>query len=457
MDGSKAIQPVKNSGVTTVSPLVLSYLKVLGGHPDEVIASIGRIIEDSPRTSAKIGPKRFYFLTEPDDIENVLVRKAKQCPISSAKHQATSYRPGLKIGNVPYRSEAWKKLQRGLRQYVTRDGLKEQFSSNLAMQAAAEYLRSWDKKTDINVKSETEMLTLKYSWAAFLSETIIDEDAAKITEQARSLNRYLTLSMCMFGRAPTSILKSFSGVSSLVETLDTKLSQAIDTRLEIPPEDRPNDFLGLVIDRNNLDTERNEANQEQALSELTEIIMASTVNSSTTLYWSMHNLSANPEYQQRIRNNANDNNDLNEPAHAATMETLRLYPPVHLLVRKSDSDVQLDEDFTIAKGSYILIPSWYVHRDPRWYPDPDNYNPDENFSPAARNNRPKMSFLSFAGGPHSCPGAGTAGQQISGLLELIYTNYNITSTEEHVPGVVAGAVLDPEPDSRLNIEPIHNP
>jgi cytochrome P450 len=57
---------------------------------------------------------------------------------------------------------------------------------------------------------------------------------------------------------------------------------------------------------------------------------------------------------------------------------------------------------------------WLVHRNPRYFPDPDRFDP-ERFAPDAPP-RPAFSYFPFGGGPRSCVGEGFA--WLAGVLIL---------------------------------------
>jgi cytochrome P450 family 6 len=86
------------------------------------------------------------------------------------------------------------------------------------------------------------------------------------------------------------------------------------------------------------------------------------------------------------------------------METLRIYFSNNI-ERECTKDYKLPgSSFVIPKGMLIIIPASGFHRDGRYFPDPDNFNPDNNFSEQAKANRPSYSFLPFGQGPRACIG-----------------------------------------------------
>ncbi|KAJ0786110.1 putative geraniol 8-hydroxylase [Helianthus annuus] len=70
-------------------------------------------------------------------------------------------------------------------------------------------------------------------------------------------------------------------------------------------------------------------------------------------------------------------------------ETLRLHPPVpFLLPRKIGNEVKLNE-YTIPKGTQVLVNAWAIGRDPSIWKDSQEFRPER--------------FL-FGGGRRICPG-----------------------------------------------------
>ncbi|KAJ8947558.1 hypothetical protein NQ318_005038, partial [Aromia moschata] len=86
------------------------------------------------------------------------------------------------------------------------------------------------------------------------------------------------------------------------------------------------------------------------------------------------------------------------------LETLRLYPPVPLIGRIVNEDVQLvSGDYIIPKGATVGIGTYVIHRNPKYYPNPEKFDPD-NFLPERCQSRPHYAYIPFSAGPRSCVG-----------------------------------------------------
>ncbi|GFN84342.1 cytochrome p450 [Plakobranchus ocellatus] len=102
---------------------------------------------------------------------------------------------------------------------------------------------------------------------------------------------------------------------------------------------------------------------------------------------------------------------------AAIEETLRMYPPVLLLLRNCTKDTTLGE-ISVASGTGVIIPAYNVGRDPELFPNPDEFQP-ERFLGKSRLTVNPASFLPFGLGPRQCIGLRFAMLQIK--VALVYT------------------------------------
>ncbi|CAH0560443.1 unnamed protein product [Brassicogethes aeneus] len=109
------------------------------------------------------------------------------------------------------------------------------------------------------------------------------------------------------------------------------------------------------------------------------------------------------------------------------METLRMYPPVPIIARQSNQEINLvSENLTVPAGCTIVISTFKVHRHADIYPNPEKFNPD-NFLPENFANRHYYSFIPFSAGPRSCVGRKYAMLKLKILLATIMRNFHVTS------------------------------
>jgi cytochrome P450 len=116
-------------------------------------------------------------------------------------------------------------------------------------------------------------------------------------------------------------------------------------------------------------------------------------------------------------------------------ETLRLYPPVPMMVRENTSPEVMRER-KVAPGAQIVLSPWHLHRHERIWAEPDRFDPDrwsrEDNKACARD-----AYIPFSAGPRVCTGAGFAMVEGPLLLALLARSFQFTRIEGRDPIPVA--------------------
>lgn len=119
---------------------------------------------------------------------------------------------------------------------------------------------------------------------------------------------------------------------------------------------------------------------------------------------------------------------------AVVDEVLRLYPPAYsLFLRRAIEDVALGS-FSIAKGDLVQITPFILHRDERWFPKADQFDPSRFLAPPTW---PRYAYLPFGAGPRACVG------QNAGLMEACLIVATILQ-RWHPVGVLGPVSPDPK-------------
>ena len=85
-------------------------------------------------------------------------------------------------------------------------------------------------------------------------------------------------------------------------------------------------------------------------------------------------------------------------------ETLRKHPPVPMLNRECSRPYKIPgTDIVLEKGTRVLIPVTPLHYDPRYYPEPEMFDP-ERFCEEEKQKRHHYVYLPFGEGPRICIG-----------------------------------------------------
>lgn len=130
----------------------------------------------------------------------------------------------------------------------------------------------------------------------------------------------------------------------------------------------------------------------------------------------LYELALNPDIQKRLRNEITTGIERNggkltydllfdlKYLDMVVNETLRKFPPVFLIMRKSSKDFKIPgTEMVIPANTDIHINVFSLHRDPEYFPNPEKFDP-ERFTPENVKNRKPFTFIPFGNGPRNCIG-----------------------------------------------------
>jgi cytochrome P450 len=111
-------------------------------------------------------------------------------------------------------------------------------------------------------------------------------------------------------------------------------------------------------------------------------------------------------------------------------EALRLYPPAWGMTREAIADAEIG-GYPIKKGSIVVLNIYGVHRDGRFFPDPDRFDP-ERFSPENEKNIPKYAYFPFGGGPRVCIGNAFAMMEAKLIVATLAPRFHLALAPDQV-------------------------
>jgi len=175
--------------------------------------------------------------------------------------------------------------------------------------------------------------------------------------------------------------------------------------------ERPDDFLSLLIDARDRKTGAAMTDAE-IVDEVRTLIVAGHETSAGTLNWAWYLLHHHPLVEQRLVEEIRERLPGTDFSFEELMsleymprvlkETLRLYPPVWLFSRRAVGHDRLGE-FDVPAGSQMFISPYLLHRNPRFWDDPERFDPDRFAGPGAEE-RERTAFIPFSAGSRRCAG-----------------------------------------------------
>ncbi|XP_062551079.1 cytochrome P450 9e2-like [Armigeres subalbatus] len=166
---------------------------------------------------------------------------------------------------------------------------------------------------------------------------------------------------------------------------------------------------------------------------------------STTLTFLLYDLVMNKEVQQRLYEEivATQESLQGKPLNYDILqkmkyldmvltESMRLRPAIAFLNRLCVQDYELDDGqglkFTIDKGTTVWIPTQGLQMDPKYYPNPNKFDP-ERFSDKNKTTIDPMTYLPFGVGPRNCIGSRFALMEIKAIAYhlLLHFSFELNS------------------------------
>jgi sterol 14-demethylase len=105
----------------------------------------------------------------------------------------------------------------------------------------------------------------------------------------------------------------------------------------------------------------------------------------------------------------------------ALKETLRLHPPLVILMRKVVHDFHY-KGWTVPAGRLVAASPAVSNRMPEHFPDPERYLP-ERYLPGREEDRQSFAWLPFGAGRHRCVGAAFAMMQLKAIFSILLRGF----------------------------------
>ncbi|EPQ05806.1 Cytochrome P450 4V3 [Myotis brandtii] len=120
-------------------------------------------------------------------------------------------------------------------------------------------------------------------------------------------------------------------------------------------------------------------------------------------------------------------------------ETLRIFPSVPIIARGLNEDCDVG-GYNIVKGSQILIVPYALHRDQKYFPDPEEFKP-ERFFPENSMGRHPYAYVPFSAGPRNCIGQRFAMMEEKVILSCILRHFWVECNQKREELGLAGELI----------------
>ncbi|XP_076312051.1 cytochrome P450 4V2-like isoform X2 [Tachypleus tridentatus] len=189
-----------------------------------------------------------------------------------------------------------------------------------------------------------------------------------------------------------------------------KETKGVDSISKEDYESKRENFLEILL---RLHKNDNCLTEEDVREEVDTFMFAGHDTTASGLSWTIYLLGLYPNIQDKLRKEV-DAIFCDDPDRALTMDDLhklkflecvikeshRLYPPAPFIARELEEDMMI-KNYKVGAGTTCIIFPYMLHRDPKIYPNPEQFDPDR-FLPENSKDRHPFAFIPFSGGPRNC-------------------------------------------------------
>jgi cytochrome P450 len=413
-------------------------------------------MRETARQYGEFVPLRFAFvralmLTSPAAIEAVHVKENRHfVKARGLRALGTILGNGLVISEGDF----WLR-QRRLMQPAFHRSSVERYGA-IMERRTREMLDSWQVGRSVDAVVEMRRLTFRIAaeslFGADVSEDELAEAGAALeTVETHLQTRVSSLKMFLPDWLPTP---GNLRTRAAVRRIDELVHSMIEGRRADPAQHQ--DLLALLL------RARDEAGgmtDRQLRDEVVTLLIAGHETTAFTLAWALHLVALHPQTDAALRAELASVLDGRQPSVAdiprlpvtesVVYEALRLYPAGYISGRDAVSDVEI-EGYLVRKGTVVILPQWAMHRDPRFFDDPDAFRP-ERWSDGLAKRLPRGVFFPFGMGARQCIGAPFAMQESVLVLAAVLQRFRLEPAWEGEVRAVPKVALQPDRPIRLRL------
>jgi cytochrome P450 len=374
----------------------------------------------------RLGPYRVLLIYHPDAIEELFVARSRDFIKSRG---VRLLRPLLGNGLFLAEGESWLRQRRLLQPAFHRQRVAGYGEVMTAY--AARHVADW-KDGDVR-EIHGEMMAVTQ---AIVGKTLFDADvsgdAHEVSQAARVLAedfgaRLRTLTLIPYWVPTPRNLRS----RRAIRRLDDLIHRIIAER-RAREEDR-GDLLSMLLQARDAD-DGSRMTTQQVRDEAMTMFLAGHETTAVALSWAWYLLARHPEAEARLADELGEVLGDRPPAVAdlprlryagmVVTEAMRLYPPAYGLGRQAARATEIAGQ-AVAAGDILIAPTWVVHRDRRWFEEPEAFRP-ERWAGDLAQRLPRFAYFPFGGGPRQCIGNSFAQMEAVLVLAAIAQRFRLS-------------------------------
>jgi len=401
---------LRNFGLFIRSPLV--FLQ-------ELTEKYGDLVD------VKLPMGRWLIVNHPANIEHTLVDHAADV---GRDEYAGVLERALGKGLLTSDGDTWKRQRRLASAAFTPKRIKGYASAMSKVTSAG--IERWTNGSLINLHEEMSRLTMEVVADVLFGANVGAKEVATMKTAMAVFNDY-------FAQSPEGILKLKPWVPTPRNIAMNRSIEAVDAIIFGIVEGRKNggaakdDLLAALLGATDEDGSR--MSDKLLRDEVVTLFLAGHETTALALTHCLYLLAKHPHVERRVQEELRTVLDGRLPGEAdvprlvlvdrVIKESMRLYPPAWVTGREVTHPFEID-GYMVPPKTQVIMSQWLVHHDPRWYPNPEAFDPDR-FEPEAVKQRPRFAYFPFGGGPRICIGNHFAMMEAVLMLSIILQRFRV--------------------------------
>jgi cytochrome P450 len=374
-------------------------------------------------TTLRFGTKRVFFVSNPVLIEQVLHSR------NFTKHYALRMNR-LLLGNGLLTSEGdfWLRQRRLIQPVFQRERILS-YAPDMTANAERQ-IEAWRDGDVRDMHVEMRKLTL-----AIAAKTLFGADVAGQSEEVGLALREAmgTFSQRFFRiiRIPESVPTPGNlRIRRAIRRLNAILYGLINQRRT---EGEQKDLLSILLHARH-ESDGSGMTDQQLRDEAMTLFLAGHETTALALTWGWYLLAQNAEVVEKLQAELHQVLDGRTPTaadlsnlpytDAIVQEVMRLYPPAYAIGRQAIQACTIG-GYPVPAGGTILMSQWVMHRDPRFFEDPERFYPGRWLDGLAKR-LPRYAYFPFGGGQRVCIGNTFALMELPLVLATIAQRFRFS-------------------------------
>ena len=391
-----------------------------------------------------------YFLNHPDLIESVLISQSQNFAKDKVIQNSRWF---LGQGLLTSEGSEWRRQRRLCQPAFHRERLSSYGQTMGAY--TEEMLTTWSEGESRDIHQEMMRLTMRIV-AKVLFSVEVSEDAQKVATSLNLLMRHTSgLRMIMPPPLRHLPLPALVRVKRAVRELDEIVNRIIRERRTSGAD--TGDLLSMLMEAR--DEDGSVMTDRQLRDEIMTFLLAGHETTAVSLSWTWYLLSQHPEAARKLHRELRDVLGGRTPqledmvrlpyTDRVVKESMRLYPPAWSLARTTAKEMEVG-GYLLPVGANVVMSPWIMHRDPRFFENPERFDPDR-WAVEIAQRLPRFAYFPFGGGPRLCIGASFAMMEANLLLATIAQRFQLSLVPGHPVVPQPGITLRPRHGIQMSL------